>query len=367
MRLRQFDEAPYNNNLIMLIALLRNAQMQPVAAEPRVLGVSCMGVGGSDHRAQERFERDRVFGRYATNIYLASWKVTAADRAQCMGVETEDVLFSWLNDDSDEHCPKFMVLLDHINTSVVLVIRGTFSFKDVLMDVVCEDAEFLDGFAHKGFMEGSRKVMEKCSTVIEKALIENFGYELVVCGHSMGGSVAVMITMELLRSARYPVLPPGISARCVALGSAPVYRTEGACSAIFLDRISVYVNDKDVVPRLSLGSVAKLLAMLREVDGLGLSLDEQLGVVMWREDDATVMNRERVSRAVKEVRQDRFCYLWHPGQVTLLTNKGEGVEVRLEGEEGARDIAANMEISETMITDHIHTKYKDTFAKDIYR
>ena len=134
------------------------------------------------------------------------------------------------------------------------------------MDVVCEDAEFLDGFAHKGFMDGSRKVMDKCSKVIEKALIENFGYQLFVCGHSMGGSVAVMITLELLRSTRYPVLPPGITARCVALGSAPVYRTEGDLSAQYLEKIDVYVNDKDVVPRLSLGSVAKLLAMLREVE-----------------------------------------------------------------------------------------------------
>jgi len=37
MKLRQFDEAPYNNSLIMLIALLRNAQMQQLPTEPRVM------------------------------------------------------------------------------------------------------------------------------------------------------------------------------------------------------------------------------------------------------------------------------------------------------------------------------------------
>ena len=374
MKLRQFDEAPYNNNLIMLIALLRNAQMQQLPAEPRVMfrgeesvnvqGFAELAGRGRDNRAKRRFEDDRVFGGYATNIYLASWKFTAEERAASMGVKTEDVVFTWFNDDSDEHCPKFLILLDHDQAAVVLVIRGTFCFKDALIDVVCEETEFLDGFGHKGFMEGARKVLEKSSKILEKSLIEHYGYSLVVCGHSMGGSVAVMITMELLRT-NAEVLPPGVGVRCVALGSAPVYRADNTLSGDCLEKITVYVNDKDVVPRLSLGSVAKLLAMLREVDSLGLSTDEQFGVVMWREDSG--LYRERVVKAVKEVRQDRFLYLQHPGQVIQLVNRGNTVEVKVEGEEEAKEVAANIEISETMISDHLHTVYKDTFAKRIYK
>lgn len=381
-RLRQFDEAPYNSNLIMLIALLRNAQMKPENQEhvPRVQfqqgGVALEGLDGSrnphigqkDKEAHTTFERDRVFGGYATSVYLASWKLAKNEVASSMSVEHDDVLFTWFNDDdTEEHCPKFMILLDHKNSAVVLVIRGTFSFKDVLMDVVCEEAEFLDGFAHKGFMDGSRKVMKKCSKIIEKALTDNFGYELVVCGHSMGGSIAVMITMELLRSSRYSVLPPGISVRCVALGSAPVYRTEATFPDQFSQNICIYVNDKDVVPRLSLGSVAKLLSMLREVDMLGLTLEEQLAIVMWRDDEVVKRNRERVVRAVIDVKQDRFCYLHHPGQVVSLINKGKRVEVHGMESDSEHEIAENMEISETMISDHIHTVYKDTFNKSIYR
>ena len=92
-----------------------------------------------------------------------------------------------------------MVILDHATSSVVLVIRGTFSFRDVIMDVVCEDAELLDGFAHGGFLQGSRMVLNKCGHILEQSLRDNFGYNLVICGHSMGGSVGIMITMELLR------------------------------------------------------------------------------------------------------------------------------------------------------------------------
>ena len=35
--------------------------------------------------------------------------------------------------------------------------------------------------------------------------------------------------------------------------------------------------------------------------------------------------------------------------------------------EGGRDIAENMEISETMITDHLPPAYKETFSKEIYQ
>jgi len=377
VKLRQFNEAPYNGHMIMLIALLRNSQIPTPITQPSVEfrrdDVDIQGVNDgvdnwteADIRAQELLEKDRLFATYAINIYLASWKFTNIDIGTCMGVEPEDVIFSWFKDDWEEHCPKFMILVDHAQASVVLIIRGTFCFKDVVLDVVCEDAEFLDGFAHKGFLEGSRKVLDKCRRILETTLVDNFGYQLVVCGHSMGGSIAVMITLELLRTNRYPILPPGISVQCVALCPAPVYRTEGDVSLEYLEKIHIYILDKDVVPRLSLGSVAKLLAMLREVDGLRLSLDEQLGIIMWRTDEGTKLNRARVIRAVKEVRQDKFLYLHHPGQVVTLTTRDRQVEVKGMDEEKARDIASNIHIHETMISDHIHIPYRDAFSKRVF-
>ena len=109
----------------------------------------------------------------------------------------------------------------------------------------------VDGFAHSGFLAGSRMVLNKCGSLLEKTLNDHFGYNLVICGHSMGGSVAMMITMELLRNDSSMVLPPGVSVRCVALGPAPVYRTEGEIPRIFREYIHIYTNDRDVVPRQS--------------------------------------------------------------------------------------------------------------------
>ena len=265
-----------------------------------------------------------------------------------------------------------MIILDHDTASIVLVIRGTFSIKDVVMDVVCEEEEFLDGFAHSGFLNGSRMVLSKCSSVLEKALCDNFGYGLVVCGHSMGGSVSIMVTMALLSPGQASsLLPPGVEVRCVALGPAPVFRIPGVrgfSSEVYRDKVHIFINDKDVVPRLSLGSVAQLLRVLREIDGLSLSLDQQLAVIMWRRDEETEENRAKVRDIVSSVSQDRFPFLYHPGSVFWLRSgaspgSGSSVTVRGVTAEEAEATAESLGVSETMVSDHIHTAYRDNFRK----
>ena len=77
---------------------------------------------------------------------------------------------------------------------------------------------------------------------VEESLREYFGYSLVVCGHSVGGSVAVLITRELLRSDEFNILPPGVAVRCVALAPAPVYRIIGEISELHPDNINI--NDR---------------------------------------------------------------------------------------------------------------------------
>ena len=178
----------------------------------------------------------------------------------------------------------------------------------------------------------------------------------------MGGATAQLITMQLLRGQECHLLPPDVSVRCVALGSPPVFRPELDLSQDIVNMINIYVNSKDVVPRLSLGSVANLMAMVREVDRLGLTLEEQVGVVMGWQGKTVEKNRLRVVEVVKSIKQEQYPYLEHPGQVMMLTRGGEGVEVsRIMVER----MVTSIEIDEMMITDHLYTKYQEVFSKDI--
>ena len=72
-----------------------------------------------------------------------------------MGIEPEYILFTKFEDD-DDLCPKFILLLDHEVKSVVLAIRGTYCLKDIVIDMVCDETPYFNGFAHKGILSGAR-------------------------------------------------------------------------------------------------------------------------------------------------------------------------------------------------------------------
>merc|ERR1712106_527540 len=114
-----------------------------------------------------------------------------------MGVKQEEVLYTWFKDDDEDHCPKFIVLADHDSMSIVLAVRGTFSIKDVILDMVCKETPYLDGFTHEGILKGARKVWEEACDSVVSALNIHAGYGLVLTGHSLGAGVAVLITLEL--------------------------------------------------------------------------------------------------------------------------------------------------------------------------
>ena len=352
--------------MVLLVALVRHLQVE---AEQTTTSLSPgAGAGPTADQTRAVFERDKRFGRFATNIYFASLQLTNSGIASAMEVEPEQIIFSWLTDLADEeHCPKFLVILDHESSSVVLVIRGTLSFKDILMDVVCEEAEFQEGGGHSGFLAGSRMVLDKSRAVLETALREYLGYSLVVTGHSMGGSVATMLALHLLQDRSQEILPPGVEVSCVALGSAPVFRARAAPCPLYRERIRLYVNERDVVPRLSLGSVAKLLVLLRQIDNLGLTRDQQLAIIMWRQDEETAANRERLKTVASSVQQDQFQFLHHPGMVTRLFSTREDIVLVEQTDRETQSLAENLEIFETMINDHLHTSYRFSLNKGCFQ
>ena len=73
-----------------------------------------------------------------------------------------------------------------------------------------------------------------------------------------------------------------IQVHCIALAPPPVFRPGGrqGVSARVVDAIEIYINNCDIVPRLSLASIAHLLACLRAVDELKLSLGTQFDILI---------------------------------------------------------------------------------------
>ena len=89
-----------------------------------------------------------------------------------------------------------------------------------------------------------------------------------------------------------------------------------------VDAIEIYINNCDIVPRLSLASIAHLLACLRAVDELKLSLGTQFDILIGEpgpqfpkvgvEPNNYLWNFGlyfKVVEAVQGARQDSFAYL----------------------------------------------------------
>ena len=301
----------------------------------------------------------RRFGEIAVQMYPVSWSFTSNLAAKSLGVSSEDLLLEHFTDDAADggHCPKFLLFVDHQTSSLVLAIRGTFSLKDAVLDAVAEEAPFLQGWAHQGILSGARLILSKVRRVMTEvlALPEYSNYSLVVTGHSLGAGTAELITMELISSN----LLGGREVRCVALAPPPVFRSDQALPAKICSAIQIYVNNYDLVPRLSLASVSRLLATVREVDSLGLSLSEQLSILADRDTEHVRENLERLREVLSSQRQT-FPDLDHPGTIYHIRRCTSDDKKQLVYQSKSKAFTRAILLLENMIVDHLHSSYQAT-------
>ena len=91
--------------------------------------------------------------------------------------------------------------IDHESKAVVLTLRGTWGFEDVLTDMTCDydELEYLGRSwkVHKGMHASARRLLHggsgRVMVTIRAALDEYPGYGVVFCGHSLGGGVAALL------------------------------------------------------------------------------------------------------------------------------------------------------------------------------
>ena len=239
----------------------------------------------------EEMKNLKRFGDYAIEMYSLTlvdltkpFTWTKESIAEDLGVSVEDILIFYINDDTEVGmCPKFILFLDHEAQSIVLSIRGTFSPKDAVKDIDADEVEFLDGYAHRGILEGAKKilseVLDQNFNVLDKIIesIQEYpSYSLTITGHSLGAGTAELITILLLTPE--DLIPDTTKVQCIALAPPPVFRSPNGLPTKISSAIKIYVNNCDCVPRLSLGSVARIMAEVNAVDDLGLSFNQQLAI-----------------------------------------------------------------------------------------
>mmetsp|Transcript_4881 Transcript_4881/g.9741 ORF Transcript_4881/g.9741 Transcript_4881/m.9741 type:complete len:716 (+) Transcript_4881:157-2304(+) len=189
-------------------------------------------------------------------------------------LEPPDILFVRLEGENKDVLPYF-IGLDHKERKLIISIRGSMSFDDVVRDLKYDPVDVDDwicaydtppdleemhrddtGFTgHRGIVEAAQATMKdiKSTGVLRKHLLDpdapHREYGVVVCGHSLGAGCAFFAGLHL-RSI-FPNL------RCFA------YSPPGGLVSIDLassckDWCISTVCGKEVIPRLTLGTLERL-------------------------------------------------------------------------------------------------------------
>ena len=173
------------------------------------------------------------------------------------GLADEDVIFTHF--ESRICLPCFYVAFDRETNSVVISIRGTMSFKDLITDGVASPApmsvEGIDGFVHSGMLQSANNIMnilEQHRILPELLLSVYKSNNIVIIGHSLGAGCAAILTLIL--RAKYPSLAPRVRCLC--------YGPPGGMMSLNLSKHSEpfilgCFKGKDLVPRLARHTIAK--------------------------------------------------------------------------------------------------------------
>jgi hypothetical protein len=168
----------------------------------------------------------------------------------------EDNLLSFQPASAGVFKPSFFIAKDELTESIVLVIRGTMSTIDVLTDFVCEYARWRDGLVHSGVLSAARWFYVHVFPVLLEYLQQFQLKKLVICGHSLGGATASVLSMIIAEQK----LPEDISFHCYSYAPPPTVSMNLAKR--YNDLIDSYVCEEDAVSRLSYGHMVDLRQMI---------------------------------------------------------------------------------------------------------
>ncbi|KAJ2712811.1 hypothetical protein H4R19_002565 [Coemansia spiralis] len=172
-------------------------------------------------------------------------------------------------------CPSYFVAHDRHSNAVVLVVRGTMSAEDAVVDLACEYTKWNGGLVHSGMKASAHWLfVEVMPQILAYASSHNVPAIRIV-GHSLGGSTAAVLAI-MLHEARARLAALGIDIgrydiQAYCYGPAPC--VSDSIADRHRDCIHTYVNRDDLVPRLSYGSVSDFRRMsisaADEADNLG--------------------------------------------------------------------------------------------------
>ena len=279
------------------------------------------------------------------------------------GLAAHDLLeVEW---EPDTFRPCYFVAVDHAQRWIVVSIRGTVTKQDVLTDVCSRSETFLTGHAHSGIAAAAQLLHSRLAPVLADAFARFPTYRLVTIGHSLGAGTASLLAMLLRHDTSCSALPAAARAvECFAFAP-PALATLGLaleCEPY----VTTVVNGYDIVPRLCVANVDKLVWDLNEFGLLAQAIRGASAMLGGRVSEAAARAgfsaktalEERLQRAGKS-----SDALFPPGRVyQLWSDKAGPYAIR-----GTPPEYGTILVSTAMIADHLPDVYSDAVRRLLAR
>ncbi len=311
----------------------------------------------------------------------------AAAISKHTGVEIGDIFAMELTG-VQVNCPAYFVAVNHSRQAVVITVRGTSNIADVMTDLVCKSVQFLDGVAHEGIKTGAEKLFKKTIKQVCSLLGYYRGYSLVLTGHSLGAGTSVLLTMlyldfqknqgqrkscligkDLIDAAEDMILPKNVEIHCYAFAPPPVFGSMGKELPHLQDKIDVYVNHCDIVPRFSLASFNDMLHALQRIDNLQLDLKERIAVFFFAVTHPMITKIVDMVRSVIEdtsfhhllsENDSHFARLHIPGKIHLMQKALHGKRYNVCRKNS--NFFSHMLLVDGFFADHLPDQYENAIS-----
>lgn len=244
---------------------------------------------------------------------------------------------------------------------VLLVVRGTKDFADVLSDGLLDAVEFRGGYAHAGLVRSGQFLVDHhidlLHSLLKMAAKEKI--KLTLLGHSLGAGAATIAAVIFNEDEK------SIDANVVGFGCPALLSKELSESAS--SYVTTIISDSDMIPRLSGPTLINAVFDIMSYDWIEKGLiDLQNGLELMRLKmpfDIPLEHVESVYEYIKKFLEDYIkieieemakatredVVLIPPGLCTHFYRDGNGVT----GQKISCDFFDSLEISRTMIDDHL--------------
>jgi hypothetical protein len=280
------------------------------------------------------------------------------------------------------------IALDHKKKTAIIGLKGTSTLADALTDLIAVPKEHCchfdcspsaqpqdtnNIFCHEGIHTAAIWMADDVQDTIENIFVP-LKYKVLLTGHSLGAGTACLLGLEL--RARIPAFRENFTdLRVLAFATPAVvsFAASKACAPF----VTSVVNNSDIVPRASVSNLVvmnKLVLKVNEkLDAKGHKLDTWSSLRKYYQeevakvDDDLLLSTQELDEWFDETHAAPVNdpdHLYVPGRCVVLWNKGSNDNNEYGGivTHCGMKMLRQIELSNTMVTDHFCTGYRDGLA-----